>query len=96
MQSSSAPELELSTLIKAPDSCLICLIIPPPFPITPPTFTAAQSKRKLNSFAALSSLRGIEGQSPATSPLYPPKAGITGVIPTTGAVEELPRWELPA
>jgi hypothetical protein len=88
MQSSSGPEVELSTLIKAPDSCLICLMTPPPFPITPPTLAGAQSKRKLNSFAELSSLRGwyIEGQSPATSPLYPPYGGITGVIPPTGAV----------
>jgi hypothetical protein len=50
----SAPEL--STLIEALDSCRICLMIPPPFPITPPMFAMGQTKRREKSFAEASSL----------------------------------------
>ena len=54
---SSSSALEPSTLMGAPDSCLICLIISPSLPITPPTFPVGQTRRKENSFAEDSSLR---------------------------------------
>ena len=74
IKQSSPSATELSTLIVAPDSCLIWLMMVPPFPITAPMLAVGHTTRSENSFEASSSL-GAEyndrDQSPV-SPLKPP------------------------